>query len=617
MSEAALSKEELAKAALSHLDDAEIAHLDAEELDVLIKMLMDGSDDIVQAMMGEEYEQVPVDPETFFTDPYYLGRTGADIYPKLLDDLIEIFTGDYTEIILGGSIGWGKSTITEFGLLRLAYEVLCLRDPQRSFGLMGGSSIVITNISVTERQAKKAIFAGMLTKIRQSPFFKENFPYDKNVLSELRFPKSVTIQPGASTDSSILGLNVIGGALDEGNFMPVTESKTMIAKLKGGKAGVYDKAESLYTAMLRRMKSRFLNRGKLPGKLFSISSAQYPGDFIDRRIKAGLSDPSVFVRNYALWEVKREQYSPRVFQVEVGTDLQGSRILTGEEDPETVVGQVIEVPEDFLMDFEKDLDGSIRDVAGIATLTVDQYIKNFSKVIECIDDDRKHAYTSESTTLRDGHKLYRKAYLKPDEEGKPILRLNPEAIRVAHIDPSLRRDSTGLAVGHIEDMVKVLRRREDGSTTEEWAPKIVYDLLLEIKPPKGGEIDFASVRDVIYGLKKDGMDIQVVTMDTWQSAEPLQQFRKRGYMTDHLSVDRTNDPYDTLKQAFYEGRVNMYRYPPVLSELRRLEIDRQKNKIDHPDNGSKDISDAMAGVAYMLTQYSGRLVKPTVGVTVY
>jgi len=597
-----------------------LTSLSPEEQDLVLRVL-EGDEEILSALYQEEYEEVPVSPHKFFTDPYYLGQTGADLYPQILSDLVDVFSTDCVEIVLGGSIGWGKSTFTEFAILRVLYEVACLRNPQRSFGLMEGSSIVLINLSVTHAQAKKAIFTGLLAKVRQSPFFKEKFPYDPSVTSELRFPKNITIFPGASTDNSILGLNVIGGAVDESNFMPVRE-KAKMPGMRGATVGVYDKADSLYNAMLRRMKSRFMKRGKLPGKLFTLSSAQYPNDFIERKTRQALHDDRIFVRNYSLWEVKPPgEYSDETFKVEVGTDLQGSRILTGKEPPNTIVGKVIDVPIDFIKDFENDIEGSIRDIAGISTLTVDQFIKNFRKVVDCINKKRHHVFTGESTTLEDNHKFYRRTYLKPNpvkpKTRKPVLIHNPEAVRVAHIDPSVSGDATGIAVGHIADMVKVSRKQPDGRKTEEYAPLIFYDLLLQIRPPLHREIQFDRVRDVLYELIKDGMKIQIVTMDSYQSAEPLQQLRRKGLIADLLSVDRTTDPYDILKAAFYENRVDMYEHKIAMQELRQLEHDRQKNKIDHPERGSKDIADAMAGVAFTLTTYASRLYKPTVAVRTF
>ena len=61
------------------------------------------------------------------------------------------------------------------------------------------------------------------------------------------------------------------------------------------------------------------------------------------------------------------------------------------------------------------------------------------------------------------------------------------------------------------------------------------------------------------------------------------------------------DPYDTLKTAIYEQRLFFYEYEPLLRELRTIQKDNVKNKVDHPKDGSKDVADALAGIVYTLT----------------
>jgi len=59
--------------------------------------------------------------------------------------------------------------------------------------------------------------------------------------------------------------------------------------------------------------------------------------------------------------------------------------------------------------------------------------------------------------------------------------------------------------------------------------------------------------------------------------------------------------YDLTKQAFYDGRIRAPAHPKAQKEMITLEIDTKKNRIDHPPQGSKDVSDSMAGVALGLT----------------
>ena len=78
------------------------------------------------------------------------------------------------------------------------------------------------------------------------------------------------------------------------------------------------------------------------------------------------------------------------------------------------------------------------------------------------------------------------------------------------------------------------------------------------------------------------------------------------------------DAYDTLKTAIYENRINYYGYEPVLEELRNVQRDNLKGKVDHPQGMSKDVADALAGIVYTLsTRYHGPPMGIIKGVSQY
>jgi hypothetical protein len=103
-------------------------------------------------------------------------------------------------------------------------------------------------------------------------------------------------------------------------------------------------------------------------------------------------------------------------------------------------------------------------------------------------------------------------------------------------------------------------------------------------------------------MLRDSMKINVrwVTYDQYQSADSIQILRQNGFATGLRSMDRTTVPYEILKQAIYDGRVKAPKHSKLQKELIKLEFDAKKNKIDHPPNSSKDISDCLAGVVYGL-----------------
>jgi len=586
---------------LSNLSEAERAAVERIMLEVAEP---DTAMGLLQTFGELEWLRTPVDMQTFCMDPYYLGNTCDSIYPIWLKDLTQLFDEGYREAIITGAIGTGKTFAASIGICRILYLLSCMRDPHRSFGIAANSNISIVCLSVSEILATKVAYENIATKIEASPYFQEHFPYEKTK-KELRFPKKIWVAARASNDGSVLGLNVISGLLDETNFMPRANKK------QDPRFNLQDRAEVLYNAMQRRMKSRFDRKGRLPGILFVVSSKQTPNDFTTKRIQASMNDATVFVRDYALWETKPESYaSGDWFYVIVGSEQAPSRVVPKDDDiedyrrtlPEDCV--IIAVPEDFRGDFESDLEGAIRDLGGVATLTVSPYIQRRSKIVSAIREDMKHPFSVlEYDPSRPGHFYWHKMVRHADDaEGghRPIL--SPYAPRHIHIDPSLSGDATGFAMGHISGWSEVVRRDNEGNKYPETAPEIVMDLVLRIVPPTGGEIILGDVRKLVYELAKHGYMITCVSIDSWNSADAIQKLSQRGFNALQLSVDRTTIPYDFVKTALYEDRLFYYEYPTLLKELRELEYDYSKRKVDHPLLGSKDVADAVAGVVCTLSE---------------
>ena len=601
----------------------DISKLNPDELETF-KLLMEElqqpsipkGERILDVLSDAEYERIPVDIETFVKDEYYLGNTCAGIYPKWLEALIELFSGGYNEAIFTGAIGTGKTFAASIGACRILYELSCLRDPCKTFGLAPGSTISIANMSINELLARKVVFENLGAKIKASPYFSEYFE-PQETQKEMRFPKGIWLTARATTDHSVLGMNLIAAILDETNFMHKKEGKRTS---DGRRYGMIDQAETIYTSMKRRMKSRFARGGKLPGMLFVVSSKQTNDDFTARRIIESMNDPSVLVRDFSLWDVKSSHYSDKKFFVLCGNESVPSRVLdegeesrySGELLPESCV--LIEVPEDFRTDFESRLEESIRDIAGVATVSVNPFIQRRDKIALAMENEREHPFTvviydpSRGGSFMWDRLVETKMVRGPSGMREPAWKplVNPDAPRHVHIDPSLRGDSTGLCMSHICGYKQVIRRTEDGRQFAERAPVYYVDLVLQIVPPVGGEIVLGDLRHLVYDLSAHGFMVTRVSLDSWQSADTIQQLKQRGYRSEVLSVDITPDPYDNLKTALYEDRVQLYNYPPLRKELETLQEDRRgrRRKIDHPPTGSKDCSDALAGCLYTLSQRS-------------
>jgi len=574
-----------------------------EAREVFHSFLPNLSPEIKSGIHQDDFLWTPVGVREFCNDPHYLGSILHNgLYPQLLDDLEELFNGSYTEVCLAGSIGWGKSTMAEVGICYDIYLVSCLKEPAKTYGLLKGSNLAFLNASVREPQARRILFSGIGNLIRNSPYFQEKFPYDKNLLTELRFPRGVSAYPVAANEQSMLGEGVFSAVFDEINFYTVVE------KSKQNPEGTtYDQATTLYNRMSRRLKSRLNSRGTLPGHLWMISSARYPNDFTERKAVEALSDKNIFVRQYSAWETKpKGQFMAETFRVEVGDITRRSRVLDGTEtgiNPE----RTIEVPMDFKEQFDKDPDAAVRDFAGIPVLSIRPFIGRRDLITEMMqkakEDGLRHPFTAFTVTLQEEHEHLLPEYLDWVEESfDPKTKItNPRHLRngpyYAHVDLSKTQDATGVGIVHVVGSKQVSRGLGKDKKYES-RPIMRVDLALEIVAPLRGEIRISSVRELFYRLRDLGMMFGMISYDTWGSAESIQTLQGEGFSAEDLSVDRDAGPYETLKEAIYDGRLICYDMPVLAMELATVRRDDNTGKIDHLPNGKKDVSDAIAGAVW-------------------
>lgn len=561
-----------------------------------------------------------IDVEEFVKSREYMDL-GMSIRPKLLELLWTLFHGDnsdsYIEVALGGAIGWGKSFFAEVATAYILYRLSCYYSPQLEYKLAPGSQIVFTMQSLRLEQAKKVLFQPFMERIRRSPYFQKNFPFDPTISTELRFPNNILVLPLSSSDTAALGYNVYSAILDELNFLAFVEDSVRTR----GSDEVYDQASKLYMATLRRVRSRFQVAGKAPGKIFLISSANYPDDFMDRKFKEAQAQEvsglkmTIFPIRLSRWEVfPPGTFSSETFFVEVGDAIKKSRILTSLEDA-IDPKDVIEIPVDFRDDFEHDLEAAIRDVAGIPVGGTNSFIKQREKIASAAERHRElfGGLQLFSTERVDISKFATRLFGLLDLQYLSMIH-DKEKPYAIHVDIGLSHDSCGIAVTHTEGVVAVGKsfnwderqgRYVEVSGGE--APAVVVDGVLEIINTPGDEVDINLVGDLILTIASH-LNVTWVTADKFQSASLLQRIRKsRNYLgkkirTALISVDASLAPYMYLKQALRDERII---FPPVaklLRELRELQIDPKRGKVDHPVGGSKDLADAVSGSVYVLVQ---------------
>jgi hypothetical protein len=585
--------------------DALTADFSPEDIELLKEILKKnyGSEmELILSLMNYTYKYVPVSVRTFVEEEPYLGLRGQ-VYPQIMEDLEKLFDGGYDEAILAGSIGWGKSTMAEIAVCRMIYEVSCFKNPQKALGLMDGSVIAFINVSLSRDAAKKVVFHGIKAKLLGSKYFREQFPITAPLAQELRLTNNVWVFPVASGEHSILGFNVFGGIMDEVNFMAYVED----SKRAGGIGTTYDQADKLQTALIRRMKSRYMRRGKLPGILIQISSAAFPDDYTEQRIAEAKENPSIFWRRYSQWDTPPpDKYGKERFQVSLGGLVDRPMMITCPEDLKIVQDkgfEVIDVPMEFYSDFQKDIDSSIRDLAGLPTLTIHPFIVYREKIMEAMQRGEselglEHPFTAEISTLKDGATFDSTKLLLPKvkrlwENATDTERINhykklytnlKQKPRYIHIDLA-RTTMAGFSMGYVSDYTEVIRRNENGEEYTMRMPIIVIEFQLRIVAPQHGEIEVSNVRSLVHELRSYGYRIGKVTFDQYQSMDSQQQFIQKGIDSGQISADGNPAVYNAYKDALYEDRLLMYWYEPTYWETVRLEKNEKTGKVDHPKGG--------------------------------
>ena len=221
-----------------------------------------------------------------------------------------------------------------------------------------------------------------------------------------------------------------------------------------------------------------------------------------------------------------------------------------------------------------------------------EYIRNPIEAkarFECEPPSMEDAYFRDENLVR---KAFNYADNPLDEEGRfhPWFNNSDSHRRFIHVDLGLKRDRSALCMTHCSGITEIKT-----SMGVEKLPVINVDLIYSWQAEPGEEINFASVRQMIIDLCRR-FDVGLVTFDRWQSVEMIQSLRALGVNADFHSVKKTD--YDTLMTAIYDTRLRGYWDDHLVEdELLKLRL-FSNNRIDHPNSGSKDMADALAGSVF-------------------
>ena len=536
-----------------------------------------------------------------------------EVWPGVKDDLEAMSCPGILGAIIEQGIGGGKSYRVSIKLLydlyKLAFLEVCLGvNPRLQWDLDPQAMISVANVSLKQSQAKKVVFGYVSTFIDRSPWFKEYLPRDKRITSEVRFSLPYSVFPGHSHQSSVIGLNLYSCVIDEGNFFVKAET-----------SGI-DYVAEMWDAIESRIRSRF----GLDGFLGLISSRRTINDFTARKKRSLLTDKEAATRYHlppsrAAWldwpeEKKRtlrsggpcrwREFSPHTYIL--------SDTKQRYEEIEDKPGMW--VPETLWDTFTTNPESAMRDHASVPSEALSPFIRRKDKIEPAWGDEDN--VPLESPVL---------PHVKPHMWCQPGIRFedliadwfygDAEEVYHFHVDLAATRDACGLAIARNSGVCAIAKSNTD--SRKEKAPFVDVEAIICIKAPPKGEIDFSLIRRLLYWLREErGFKFRRSSYDGWQSRDSQQILKRKGFVVEELSVDRNKEAYTNLKEALYDGRLF---FPPAHGqtqetpwedvvgmaekgdpcaifqvELARLE-DINDKKVDHPANGSKDLSDAVAG----------------------
>ena len=570
-------------------------HWAPQKVDEFIKCYNESSladkSEAIYALIGKQiYREQPVGIKTFIEDSYFLGSIYDDVFPMWKNMLQEIYPAPflkaYNEVILSCALRAGKTTCEAISVLYEMYLLMCMVNPSKSLLGRANASIVFAMLSKDNSTAVSQMCDQLQKCLAMSPYFQEQVEEKLSFSTVDKKGTNITagiVLKAGSGKSTVVGTDLICGVLDEANIKPTGMAAESFVSNR----------LDLYKYMLDRRKATYDKAPYMTGIMWLTSSPENEIDVLGERIKQVQQEKlqNVMIKDdIARWDTRGTD-SKTFFPLFLGSifkdpciiDETPGLILTPEEQE-----HVLMVPEEYRNDFRMDMDASIRGIAGRRTTGTAPLFRSgaifpkvfwrddkvFSKDELVIDIDNLH-------TLEDY--LVDKDYFAHPRK--------PKCYRYIHLDIASKNDRFGMS-SVFSDMVKYTD--EEGGT--KYMRKYYEDFTIGIKAAKGGTVDILRVLEFVYGLKKKGYPIKIVTTDSHQGELARQIIAKHGITTEYLSVEEKKDRYYNLKNLILTESLEGHENPILVGELRRLK-DGVK-KVEKVKGSTDDLSDALCGACW-------------------
>jgi len=540
--------------------------------------------------LDEIFEEKPVDLYTFVTDPRFLGNPAlSEVQSEAVSHIEQILLPETHEMLsawdprfsprrqinfayLQWGKGSGKDHVCRIAVARCAYLLMCLRNPQRYFGMPPQDSIHMLIVAASETQARRAFFDPLKKMIDCAPWFRDRYQLRTN---SIELDKQIEVISGHSSIDSQEGLNIIVGIADELSAFKTTDE--VASGAWSGERESTKTADSLLEMLQTSARTRFPRNFKV----VAISYPRFKNDAIQQRCAKGRADNE-----------KRGEES-RIFV--------SGPLATWDVNPR------IKSKDDFREDYEDDPAMARAKYECRPEKGLNLFFRDEVALRDAFDEHRgeplvvNYRFGQEREAGVPGHAPSDVSSWQVEFGLAPDLTPDPACRYALHADMALTGDSAGIAMAHVSGWNEVSGSGTgDDSHVGSSHPVVKLDFVASFDAdakgrPVAREIQVRWFRKLVEEFIRRGFDIAVVSLDNFQSADTIQILASRGINAVKRSTDRDLSPWETLRDLIYEGRLEAYYDEVAVRELMALGIRRKGGKIDHPPHGSKDRADAIAG----------------------
>ena len=530
--------------------------------------------DFLEAINPNEFEEDPVDIDTFLYDKEYMGNyTEGIVLSPIQKDIVdrgsqiyyhetlikkfgrergeELWTKTVKELLLMLGKGSGKDFVARLTVLYIVYKLLCLKDPARYYRKPGGDPIDIINMALNAPQAKTVFYEPLVAAVKKSPWFAGKFD---DLSTQINFDKNITVYSMHSSFEAAEGKNILVAVLDEIDGFTVE-----------------GQAEKIYRAVSGTLSSRFPGIGKMLTLSFPRTKNGFMMKTYDEIVKT--KEVNNFSHEFILNE-------------SLDADEPGNMFT-------------VSWTEDTIIDYERDNIYALKAPTFRVNpeRNIEDYRDDFDRDRKNHDDDTLMRVCAnppdhDETSFISNHDQIEKTFDQPNGWQDDIIKTIPvaDAEYYIHVDLSKVSDRTCVAIGHVSSWVEP---DQFARIHTEPMPFIVIDAFRVWEPTKLKPVDDGEVMEFIMSLCKK-FNVRLVTFDQWHSFDNIKYLESVGVDSEKHSLNR--EDYLEFRTAMMENRMSGPYDERLHKELKNLII--VKGKVVEPQGKEhyNDISEACCGV---------------------